>query len=96
MFSIISWIIYGLIVGCVAKMIHPGEDPKGVLTTMLIGVAGSYVGGFIHWAVGLGGDPISSSGFIFGIFGGILVLSLWMTLFPDEKDPRDVLKNNLK
>jgi uncharacterized membrane protein YeaQ/YmgE (transglycosylase-associated protein family) len=52
--GILSWIVLGLIVGAVAKVIMPGKDPGGLIVTILIGVAGALVGGFIASALGLG------------------------------------------
>lgn len=72
MLFFLGWIIYGLIVGMIAKMLHPGEDPVGILSTIGIGVAGSYVGGFINWGLGSGG-PFSTSGIMMGIIGGVIL-----------------------
>lgn len=76
MFWIISWIVYGLIVGLIAKAIHPGDDPIGFLPTIGIGIAGSYIGGFLSWTLGRGelGDP---SGIIMGIIGAIIFCWLY-------------------
>ena len=52
--GIISWIIMGLIVGALAKLIMPGKDPGGFIVTILIGVAGAFVGGFIGSLLGIG------------------------------------------
>ena len=57
--GILSWIVLGLIVGVVAKLIMPGRDPGGLVITILIGIAGALLGGFISSALGLG----SVSGF---------------------------------
>jgi uncharacterized membrane protein YeaQ/YmgE (transglycosylase-associated protein family) len=74
--GILSWIILGLIVGALAKWIMPGPDPGGILITMLLGIAGAFVGGFLGSLVGLG----SVSGFNLGSLvlavGGALLL-LW-------------------
>jgi uncharacterized membrane protein YeaQ/YmgE (transglycosylase-associated protein family) len=77
MFTLLSWLIYGLIVGYIAKKLHPGEDPVGFLPTLGIGVAGSFIGGFLHWAIGFGGHPFQSSGIIFGILGGVIACVIW-------------------
>lgn len=77
MFLLLSWLIYGLIVGYIAKKLHPGEDPIGFLPTLGLGVAGSYMGGFLNWCFGWGGSPISSSGLIMGIIGGILCCAIY-------------------
>jgi uncharacterized membrane protein YeaQ/YmgE (transglycosylase-associated protein family) len=74
--GILSWAIFGLIAGAIAKKIMPGEDPGGVFVTMLIGIAGALIGGFIGSLLGLG----SVTGFNIGSFliavGGALIL-LW-------------------
>jgi len=49
MFTLIIWGIFGLIVGLIAKAIHPGEDPVGFFPTIGIGIVGSYIGGGINW-----------------------------------------------
>lgn len=57
--GMISWIVMGLLAGALAKWIMPGDDPGGIIVTILIGIAGAFVGGFIGTLVGLG----SVSGF---------------------------------
>ncbi len=52
--GIISWIVMGLVAGALAKWIMPGNDPGGLIVTILIGIAGAFVGGFIGTQVGLG------------------------------------------
>lgn len=52
--GIISWIVLGLVVGVIAKWIHPGDDPGGMFVTIGIGVAGAFVGGFLSAQLGLG------------------------------------------
>jgi uncharacterized membrane protein YeaQ/YmgE (transglycosylase-associated protein family) len=74
--SILVWLVYGVIVGLLAKALHPGDDPVGFLPTVGIGVAGSYIGGFINFLLGRG-DAFSPSGIIMGIVGGILFLIAW-------------------
>jgi uncharacterized membrane protein YeaQ/YmgE (transglycosylase-associated protein family) len=72
--GILSWIVMGLIVGVVAKLIMPGKDPGGFIVTILLGIAGSFVGGFLGLLLGLG----AFTGFNMGSFllavGGALVL----------------------
>lgn len=72
MFYLLSWLFFGLIVGLIAKWIHPGDDPVGFLPTVGIGIAGSYVGGIIEWVLGYGTSFFSSSGWMFSIIGGVL------------------------
>ena len=74
--GILSWILLGLVVGIVAKWIMPGPDPGGVILTILLGIAGAFVGGFLGSLVGLG----SVSGFNLGSLAlavGGAVLLLW-------------------
>ncbi|MBA2441290.1 MAG: GlsB/YeaQ/YmgE family stress response membrane protein [Rubrobacter sp.] len=46
--GIISWIIFGLIAGVIAKLLMPGRDPGGCIITILLGIAGAFVGGFLY------------------------------------------------
>jgi uncharacterized membrane protein YeaQ/YmgE (transglycosylase-associated protein family) len=74
--GLLSWILMGLVVGILAKWIMPGPDPGGILMTILLGIAGAFVGGLIGSQVGLG----SVSGFNLGSLalavGGALLI-LW-------------------
>lgn len=71
--SIIGWIVFGLIVGVVAKLLMPGRDPGGMFVTILLGIAGALIGGFIGRGLGWYGesDPV---GFFMAVIGSILVL----------------------
>jgi uncharacterized membrane protein YeaQ/YmgE (transglycosylase-associated protein family) len=75
--GILTWILFGLIAGVLAKWIMPGPDPGGVFVTILLGIAGAVVGGLIGTLLGLG----SVTGFNFGSFllavAGALLL-LWI------------------
>ena len=51
--GIIAWIVLGLIAGALAKMLMPGDDPGGIIITILLGIAGAIVGGFIAVALGI-------------------------------------------
>jgi uncharacterized membrane protein YeaQ/YmgE (transglycosylase-associated protein family) len=77
MLSLIILLIYGLIIGVLAKAIHPGDDPVGLVPTLLIGIGGSYVGGFISWVLGWNKGPIHASGLIMGVIGGVVCLMVW-------------------
>jgi uncharacterized membrane protein YeaQ/YmgE (transglycosylase-associated protein family) len=79
MLFILGWLIYGLCVGLIAKMLHPGEDPVGFLPTVGIGVAGSYIGGFLNWVLGATGGPFSPSGLMMGIIGGLIFCWVYRT-----------------
>ena len=74
--GIIGWIVVGLIVGAIAKLIMPGRDPGGFIVTALIGIAGALIGGFLGRAFGLYGDndPV---GFFMAVLGSIILLWLY-------------------
>ncbi|MBW3552550.1 MAG: GlsB/YeaQ/YmgE family stress response membrane protein [Gemmatimonadetes bacterium] len=73
--SIIWMLIIGLIAGAVAKLIMPGKDPGGIIVTMLLGVAGAFVGGFLFRALGIGGE--GPAGIIGAIVGALILLGLY-------------------
>jgi uncharacterized membrane protein YeaQ/YmgE (transglycosylase-associated protein family) len=76
MFGILGWIIFGLIVGLIARLFHPGRDPGGFVITALIGIAGSLVGGFLGRALGLYREG-EGAGLIMSVLGAILLLVLY-------------------
>ena len=73
---IIGWILFGLIVGIVAKFLMPGRDPGGFFITVLLGIVGSLVGGFLGRLVGWygDGDPV---GFVMAVVGSIVLLAAY-------------------
>lgn len=74
----ILWsLIVGLIAGALAKLFMPGKDPGGVVITMLLGVAGSLVAGFLGRAVGWYQNPGSGPGIIASIIGAMVLLGLY-------------------
>ena len=72
--GLLSWILLGLVVGVLAKWIMPGPDPGGVFITILIGVAGAFVGGFIGSFFGLGSITGFNLGSLALATGGALIL----------------------
>ena len=77
MLWLISWVIFGVIVGLVAKALHPGDDPVGFLPTVGIGIAGSYVGGIIEWMLGSSTLMFASSGWIMSVLGAVIFLWIY-------------------
>jgi uncharacterized membrane protein YeaQ/YmgE (transglycosylase-associated protein family) len=75
--GIISWIILGLVVGALAKWIMPGKDPSGIITTIVIGIVGALIGGFLSSLVGLGTVTGLNLGSIIIALVGALIL-LWL------------------
>jgi uncharacterized membrane protein YeaQ/YmgE (transglycosylase-associated protein family) len=76
MFGVIGWIIFGLIVGVIAKLLMPGHDPGGMIVTILLGIAGSLLGGWIGRVLGMypAGHP---AGFIMSILGAVVILAIY-------------------
>jgi len=74
--AIFGWIIFGLIAGAVAKLLMPGKDPGGFIVTILLGIAGALVGGFIGNAIwgSSGVNDWSFGSFALAIAGAILLL----------------------
>ena len=74
--GIIGWIIFGLIVGVVARFLVPGRDPGGFFITALLGIVGAIVGGYLGRAVGWYGpdDPV---GFVMAVLGAIVLLVIY-------------------
>jgi uncharacterized membrane protein YeaQ/YmgE (transglycosylase-associated protein family) len=72
----IGWIIFGLIVGIVGKFLMPGRDPGGFIVTILLGIAGALLGGFVGRALGFyeEGEP---AGFIMAVIGAIILLAIY-------------------
>jgi uncharacterized membrane protein YeaQ/YmgE (transglycosylase-associated protein family) len=73
---ILSWILFGLVVGVIAKLLMPGRDPGGFIITILLGIAGALVGGFIGRAMGFYG-PGDAAGWLMSILGAIVLLALY-------------------
>jgi uncharacterized membrane protein YeaQ/YmgE (transglycosylase-associated protein family) len=78
MMAIIGWIIFGLIVGAIARFLMPGDQPMGIIMTILLGVAGSFAGGYIGSLVSGGGlDMAKPAGWIGAVLGALLLLFLY-------------------
>lgn len=75
----IGWIVLGLIAGAIAKAIMPGDDPGGIIVTMLIGIVGAIVGGLIASALGVGeiGNFFDIGTWIIAILGALLLLAVY-------------------
>ena len=72
--SILSWILLGLVAGALAKFLMPGDDPGGILITILLGIAGAFVGGFIGTAIGFGSVQDFSFGSVATATAGAFLL----------------------
>ncbi len=79
MLGVLGWIVFGLIVGVIAKLLMPGPDPGGMILTILLGVAGALIGGFLGRAIGLYG-PNDAAGMIMSVLGAIVLLFAYRRL----------------
>jgi len=74
--AILGWILFGLIVGAIAKLVMPGRDPGGLAITIVLGIVGALVGGFIGRLLGLY-QRSESAGFIMATIGAIVILFIY-------------------
>jgi uncharacterized membrane protein YeaQ/YmgE (transglycosylase-associated protein family) len=79
MLSLLTWLVYGLLVGSIAKAIVPGEENFGFVKTVALGVAGSYAGGAVLYLIGQY-ESLSPAGIFMGVAGGILSLVVYNKL----------------
>ncbi len=83
MYNLIAWIVFGLIAGVIAKLLMPGKDPGGCVVTMLIGIAGAVVGGFLAQVLGIAGETgrFGDRGFLirmaFAVVGAVILLAVY-------------------
>lgn len=76
MFHLLWTAIIGLVVGVIAKLIMPGKDPGGIFVTMLIGIAGAFIGTFLGRAIGHY-EPDQSAGFLMSLVGALVLLGAY-------------------
>jgi len=76
MFGVLGWILFGLVVGAIAKLLMPGRDPGGFIVTILLGIAGALLGGFFGRAMGWyrEGEP---AGFLMSLIGAVVLLVIY-------------------
>ena len=74
--GILGWIFFGLVVGAIAKLLMPGKDPGGIIITMVLGIVGALLGGFVGRALGMYNSN-ESAGFIMALVGSVLVLLVY-------------------
>ena len=78
--ALLFWIIVGLIAGALAKLVMPGDDPGGIVVTIIIGIVGAVIGGFILSLLGIGGGA-STGGFIYNIIAGIIGAVILLAIY---------------
>jgi uncharacterized membrane protein YeaQ/YmgE (transglycosylase-associated protein family) len=86
--SLLSWMVCGLVVGLIARLLLPGRQSMGLLMTVALGIVGAVVGGFLYSLIqGAPSEPFSISGnawhgWVAAILGAVLVLWAYVTLYP--------------
>ena len=80
--SILGWILFGLVVGVVGKLLMPGRDPGGFVLTILLGIAGALIGGFVGQSLGFY-QPGEPAGFVMAVIGSIILLLLYRMFVGD-------------
>lgn len=85
--GLLAWILFGLIVGIIAKLLMPGRDPGGCIITILLGIAGSLVGGFLGRFLGLYSENVSVGGFFMSILGAVVLLVIYRLVIGKPEPP---------
>jgi uncharacterized membrane protein YeaQ/YmgE (transglycosylase-associated protein family) len=79
MFTIMYWILFGLVAGVIAKLLMPGRDPGGCIVTILLGIAGAMVGGWLGQVLGFYG-PGERAGMLMSIVGAVVILAVYRVI----------------
>ena len=72
---LIGWMVLGLVAGFLARLLHPGRDAMGFVSTMVLGILGSLLGGGLAFLLNLGTSPYQPGGWILATVGSILLLA---------------------
>ena len=81
--DILLWVVFGLVVGVVAKLIMPGRDPGGIIVTIVLGVIGAMLGGWVGRVMGFYREG-EAAGFIMAVVGAVVVLALYRLVMPSR------------
>jgi uncharacterized membrane protein YeaQ/YmgE (transglycosylase-associated protein family) len=82
--DILLWIVFGLVVGIVAKLIMPGNDPGGIFLTIVLGIVGAMLGGWVGRVMGLYHEG-EAAGFIMAVVGAVIILGLYRLVIPNRR-----------
>lgn len=82
--GIVGWVVFGLIVGIIAKFLLPGKDPGGLIVTILIGIAGAVLGGYVGQTMGWYAEG-ETAGFLMSIGGALILLIINRLVFGQSK-----------
>ena len=78
--NLILFLIFGLVVGALARLIVPGKEPGGWLTSLVLGVAGAFLGGFVGRALGMYTSEVTTGGFVMSLLGAILLVGIYQAV----------------
>lgn len=83
--TFITWAVFGLVIGAIARLLYPGRQPMSLMVTMILGIVGSLLGGLVSWAMGFNPEagPFRGAGWIMSIVGALVVV--WSGLFLASK-----------
>jgi uncharacterized membrane protein YeaQ/YmgE (transglycosylase-associated protein family) len=83
--TILSWAVFGLVVGVIARFLYPGRQPMSLLATMALGIVGSLLGGFLSYLLGNNPEagPFRGAGWIMSIIGALIVV--WAGLYVQSR-----------
>lgn len=84
--AILNWIVFGLVIGLIARFLVPGRQPMGWLATMGLGIAGSFAGGFLKFLFA-GGAPLQPSGMLMSILGAIIAVVVGLRMAATDRTP---------
>ena len=97
MLVLIGLLVYSLVIGVIAQLLHPGPNPAGCLPAIAVGFSGTFIGGFIEFLLGKGQFG-GTSGIIFSVIGGVIALIIWrwLVLLFSPEGPRSFWTGELK
>jgi uncharacterized membrane protein YeaQ/YmgE (transglycosylase-associated protein family) len=77
MMAVLLWVLFGLVVGVIAKLVTPGREPGGFAVTVLLGIGGALVGGFLSRLLGVSTTATAPGGFLMSILGAVVLLAIY-------------------
>ena len=82
--DILLWVLFGLVVGIVARLIMPGRDPGGIIITIILGIVGAMLGGWLGRVLGFYREG-EAAGFIMAVIGAVIILALYRMIAPGRR-----------
>jgi uncharacterized membrane protein YeaQ/YmgE (transglycosylase-associated protein family) len=81
--DVLLWVLFGLVVGIVARLIMPGSDPGGVIMTIILGIVGALLGGWFGRVLGFYREG-EAAGFIMAVIGAVIILAVYRLVLPSR------------